>query len=77
MSNEILQQELLQQINEYRLKGLSLVITLHLLIIQYNSKLCERGFNRNARNLFKTKKNIIQNIITSAELDDVKFVKFP
>lgn len=68
MSNEILQQEILQQINEYRLKGLTLTNALHLLIIQYNSKLCERGYNRDARKVFKTKKNILQNIITSRTL---------
>lgn len=56
MSLEILQQELSQQIDEYQMKGLSKKDALQLLITKYDTQLYEKGFNRNVKKMFRTKK---------------------
>ena len=59
MSLEILQQELSQQIDEYQMKGLSMKDALQLLITKYDNQLYEKGFNRNVKKMFRTKRNLL------------------
>lgn len=65
MTHEILKHELSQQINEYQMKGWPLHDTIKLLITNYDAQLCEKGFDRNVKKIFRIKRNLLRNYLLS------------
>ena len=65
MTHEILKHELSQQINEFQMKGWPLHDTIKLLITNYDAQLCEKGFDRNVKKIFRIKRNLLRNYLLS------------
>ena len=56
---ELYNNELMNQIKDYQIKGLSYQVVLYLLLNSYNALLCDKSYNSKLKRIFRTKRNIL------------------